>query len=70
MAKCKDCKWKPGLDDEWTVCSSCNGSGETKTKEVKKVKEVTAKIVPEQDIPGQNLEEPFMEKVEIKKGKR
>lgn len=36
MAKCKDCKWSPGLDDESTLCASCNGSGEVNSKRVSK----------------------------------
>lgn len=35
MAQCKDCKWKPGLDDEHNVCSSCKGTGEAEVKQVK-----------------------------------
>ena len=39
MAKCKDCKWKPGLDDEWTACLTCNGTGEVSEKPKKESKD-------------------------------
>lgn len=28
--RCPDCPWKPGLKDEYTVCSTCEGSGTVK----------------------------------------
>ena len=27
MARCTNCQWRPGLVDEQTICSVCNGTG-------------------------------------------
>jgi len=43
MAQCKDCKWKPGLDDENTLCQTCKGSGLAPEKAVPSVPKTKAK---------------------------
>ena len=32
MARCTNCKWRPGLVDEQTICDACKGTGETSSK--------------------------------------
>jgi len=31
--RCPDCPWKAGLQDEKTLCATCNGSGLVESKE-------------------------------------
>ena len=32
MVQCNDCVWKPGLNDDGTICPTCKGSGKLSTK--------------------------------------
>lgn len=32
LVRCPDCPWKPGLKDEYTPCSTCNGTGKVEAE--------------------------------------
>lgn len=32
LVRCPDCPWRPGLKDEYTPCSTCNGTGKVEAE--------------------------------------